>query len=336
MQLRHDQLFSHLQKELSPIYLISGDVPLLIQEAADAIHKSARKHGFNEKQIFHVETGFSWQTLSNASDNLSLFSHKQILELRITTTLGDAGSKALQAYCAKIPSDKMLLIRMGKIDSSSQRSNWFQTLLKAGTVIQIWPLEKNQFPQWIAQRLAAADLKYDSTAIQLLTELYEGNLLATAQEIEKLQILFPQEALTADKIRNAICDNARYDVFALSDATLQGDGKRIIKILAHLKEEGTEPILVLWALTRDIRMLATFAYQSTRGISLEKLMQEQRVFEKRKPLIRNAMQKKSLYQLRELLQHAHQIDRVIKGAEKGSPWNELEKLGLSLTDRNSR
>lgn len=330
MQLRHDQLSAHLQKELSPVYFISGDVPLLIQEAADAIHKSARKQGFDEKQIFHVETGFSWQSLLNASDNLSLFSHKQILELRITSTLGDAGSKALQAYCAKIPADKILLIRMGKIDSSAQRSNWFQTLLKAGTIIQIWPPEKNQFPQWIAQRLTAATLKYDSTAVQLLTELYEGNLLAAAQEIEKLQILFSQETLTAEKIRNAISDNARYDVFALSDAALQGDGKRVIKILAHLKEEGTEPILILWALARDARMLAAFAYQHSRGISLEKSMQEQRVFEKRKPLIRNAMQKKSLYQLRELLQCAHHIDRMIKGAEIGNPWNALKGLGLSL------
>jgi DNA polymerase-3 subunit delta len=328
MQLRHDQLTAHLQKQLAPIYLISGDVPLLVQESIDAIHASARKQGFDEKQIFHVEAGFSWQTLLNASQTLSLFSSKQILELRVTSSLGDAGSKALQAYCAKIPDDKILLIRMGKIDSSSQRTNWFQALLKTGVVIQIWPLEKNQFPQWISQRLTSAELKYDSSAVTLLADLLEGNLLAAVQEIEKLKLLFPNETLTAEKIRNAINNNARYDVFALGDAVLQSDAQRIVKILAHLKEEGTEPILVLWALARDVRMLASFAYANSRGISLEKSMQEQRVFEKRKPLIRQAMQKKTLLQLRELLQRANHIDRIIKGVEKGNVWNELTTLAL--------
>lgn len=332
MQLRHEQLTAHLQKQLAPLYLVSGDVPLLVQESCDAIRTAARNQGYAERQVFYVEASFSWQNLLSAADSYSLFSSKQLLELRVNgSTLGDAGHKALQTYVARLPTDKILLIIMGKLESSALRTNWFQALANAGVALQIWPIDKPQLPRWIAERLKVAGLHVEPAGIQLLADYAEGNLLAAQQEIEKLSLIFGAGTIKTDDIADAINDSARFDVFALSDAALQGDRKRTLRILGGLKDEGIEPILVLWALVRELRSLVAQAHALARGGSLDKIMQEQRVWEKRKPLVRSALQRHPLKKLQQLLLQAGNIDRIVKGLDQGNTWNALEDLGLAIT-----
>ena len=160
MQLRHEQLTTHLQKNLAPIYLISGEVPLLIQETSDTIRKTAMQRGYTDREIFQVETGFSWETFLNNANTSSLFADQQLLELRFAPgQLGTAGSKALQSYAACPPNNKILLITTQKLDATQQKSTWFQAVGKTGITIQIWPIPNEQLPQWITQRLAAAGLQ---------------------------------------------------------------------------------------------------------------------------------------------------------------------------------
>jgi DNA polymerase III subunit delta len=317
MQLRLEQLTSHLQKPLAPVYLISGDVPLLMQEACDAIRATAQAQGYLERQILQVENNFAWQNLMNAANNFSLFSEKQLLELRVVSnTLGDGGSKAIQAYLARPASDKVLLITMGKLDSSAQRAAWFQAVANTGVVMQLWPLEKTQLPSWINQRLVKAGLKIDAAGVQLLADYAEGNLLAAQQEIDKLQLVYGSNSvIKAEEIAQAINDSARFDVFALSDAALQGDGKRVVRVLNNLKGEGVEPILILWSLARELRGL---------------LLQQQPVWEKRKTLVRAALQRHSVIYLQQLLKQASVIDQMIKGLAIGNVWNALTDLALAL------
>jgi len=91
-----------LQRPLAPIYVLSGDEPLLVQEAADAIRASARAQEYTERTVMFVESSFDWNTLSQAADSLSLFAERRLLELRMPGGKpGDAGSKALQAYAQR-------------------------------------------------------------------------------------------------------------------------------------------------------------------------------------------------------------------------------------------
>jgi DNA polymerase-3 subunit delta len=267
-----------------------------------------------------------------AANNFSLFSDKQLLELRVAgSTLGDGGNKAMQAYVARLPSDKVLLITMGKLEASTQRSAWFQAVANAGVVMQLWPLEKTQLPSWINERLAKAKLKVEAAGVQLLADYAEGNLLAAQQEIEKLQLSYgDNNVIKAEVIAQAINDSARFDVFALSDAALQGDGKRVVRVLTNLKGEGVEPVLILWSLARELRSLANQARLLTQGIAMERIFQEQRVWDKRKPLIRAALQRHSLSRLQQLLKQASVIDHMIKGLKPGNVWDELTDLALLL------
>lgn len=329
MQIRYDQLHSHLQKSLAPVFLITGSEPFLIEESHKTILSIANKRGYTERQAWQVETGFSWQQLLTSANSLSLFSNKELIEVRCTgSQLNEGAAKTLQAYCANIPDDKILLIITDKLTAQQQKAAWYQTLLKVGTVIQIWPLEGDALLQWLKQRLTAANLSTSTEGLQLLAERAEGNLLAIAQEIEKLSLLYPQQTLSTEIIADAVNDSARFDVFALSDAILQGNGKRITRILFCLKDECVEPILILWAIAKEIRTLTTIAEQLSQGGNIEKILLEQRVWDKRKPLIRQALQRHKLPAWHHLLQQAGNIDCIIKGMKLGNVWDELMKLCL--------
>lgn len=335
MQLRFDQIDNHLQKELAPIYLVSGEVPLLMQETCDAIRSAAAHRGFNEREILLVESSFNWDLLSNASNALSLFSNQQLLELRVNNALGKTGETALQQYATQPPTDKILLIITGKIDTKTQQAKWFQAINKVGVTIQIWPIDIQQLPAWIKQRLAKAELSADATGIQLLATHAEGNLLAAAQEIEKLKLIYGKKHLTAEEIATVISNSSRFDVFNLVDAALSGENNRTLNILNGLKNEGVEAVLVLWALAREIRNLANIAQELPVGAqhaasTIEKVLQNHRIWEKRKPLMRRALKIHSLPKLQNLLQQAHQIDCMIKGLKTGNVWNELQNLSLAL------
>lgn len=319
MQLRLDQLDKHLKNELAPLYLISGEVPLLMQEACDAVRKTAAQHGFIEREVLQIETGFNWNIFATATNTLSLFSSKQLLELRIGNALGEAGGKALQSYLEHLPSDKILLISTGKLDAKIQKTSWFQTINKIGITVPIWPIETQQLPNWITQRLAKAELQAEPAGIQLLAECAEGNLLAGAQEIEKLKLTYGKGLLSTEAIAKAVSNSSRFDVFNLVDAALLGENKRIVQILNGLKSEGVEAILVLWALARELRTLVNMGLGSTQG-----------VWEKRKPLLRNALKQHSIKNLQQLLQHAHKIDCMIKGLKTGNVWDELQTLSLAI------
>ena len=98
MLLKGEQLPAHLERELRPLYVLYGDEPLLVLEAADAIRAAARTQGYTERTV-HTVAGahFDCSEVLAAGGSLSLFADKQIVEVRIPTGKpGKEGSTALQ------------------------------------------------------------------------------------------------------------------------------------------------------------------------------------------------------------------------------------------------
>jgi DNA polymerase-3 subunit delta len=317
---------------LASIYLLSGDEPLLIQEQCAAIRTRAKQEGFTERQFMQADKNFNWQNLAIAANNLSLFSEKTIIELNMPNAKpGDAGSKALQAYVKNLPNDKILLITTSKLDASAQKSKWFKALESAGVFIAIWPIDKLRLPQWIAQRMQQNQLKTTPEGLKLLAEYSEGNLLSLAQEIEKLRLLYGPGNLSTEQIALAIADNSRFNIFDLVDNALIGNSKKIIHILHCLKNEKTEPTLILWALARELRTLASMSKTMQQGYSADQVIQQFHVWQKRKPCIKQALQSHAYNGILELLQQCAALDRIIKGVTLGNIWDELENLCLKLS-----
>ncbi len=334
-QLRADQLAGQLQQSLAPVYFVHGDETLLVNECADAIRAAARAHGYAERQVFCVEAGFDWNSLRAASDSLSLFAERRILELRLPSGKpGKDGTQTLREYAERPAADTLLLIVSGKLESAARRSKWMLALEQAGVSIAIWPVEAAQLPGWIERRMRAHGMRASREALQLIAERVEGNLLAAAQEIEKLYLLHGSGELDVDAIAELVADSARYDVFGLVDAALAGDAGHVQRILSGLRAEGVDPVLVLWALAREIRALTTMARQ-LQGTGLAQVLASHQVWEKRKPLVSAALQRIRGRQWWYLLQRCAQLDRVIKGRAAGSAWDELLQLTLSLAGVNA-
>lgn len=330
MRLRPDQLAAHLRKTLALLYLVFGEEPLQALEAADAIRAAARERG-HERDCLTVEAGFDWNSLRQQACSPSLFAPLRLLELRMGNAKpGDAGAQALSAYAARPPEDVALLITAGKLDWNTQKSRWFAALDEAGVVVAAAPVEPQQLPGWIERRLRSRGLDPVPEAVTLLAERVEGNLLAAAQEIEKLALLADDRELTAQAVLAAVGDSARYSIYDFVDAALLGQPERVARILDGLRDEGIEPVLVNWALHQESRRLAMLAFARSRGQALEAALAEQKVWEKRKPLLRQASQRLALTDCQRLLRACARTDRTIKGAETGSPWNALLANGLRL------
>jgi DNA polymerase-3 subunit delta len=330
MQLRADQLQNQLNKQLSLLYIVSGEESLLVQECCDTIRLHCRKQGFS-REVLHVETGFDWNELLASANTLSLFSERKLIELRLPTGKpGDAGGKALSEYAANASPDNVLLIICNKLESSSTRSKWYKNVEAAGSAIQCWPIDAKQLPRWISQRLSQAGLKANADAIDMLAQRVEGNLLAAVQEIEKLRLYTDSDVIDVDTIVAAVADNARYDMFGMVDRAMAGDISASLRMLRGLKAEGSEPPVLLWSLSRELRTLYQCAEQIEQGNGIDRVLQNLRVWDKRKALTKQALSRLRLKQLRKLIDLAYQIDLAIKGMSPNNPWDLLEQLVTTL------
>lgn len=335
MKLRAEQLPAWLQKGLAPVYLVSGDEPFQVDQAVNAIRQQAREQGYTDRQVLHADARFDWQNLRAATANLSLFAEKQLIELRLPTGKpGTEGSKALQAYLDNPPADTLLLIISAKLDKTQQNSKWYKAIDRAGVTLAVWPIDAAQLPGWLKQRMALREMQPSEAALQLLVDRIEGNLLAADQELEKLRLLNGPGPIDAEQVAAAVADSARYDLFSLVDVTLSGDRVRAQRMLYGLRGEGVEAILVLWALSREIRSLAGMAAALEDGQPLAGVLQQYRVWDKRKAPVSAALRRHPQAALwRSLLQRCGQIDRCLKGQAAGEPWEELLQLIMALVDR---
>lgn len=331
MKLRFEQLQGHLQQGLRPIYLLSGDEPLQLGEAADAIRAAARQQGFSEREVMHVEAGFDWSNLAAASNTLSLFAEQRLIDLRLPSGKpGREGGAALSDYAANPAPDTVLLITCGKLDKNAAKAKWYKSLDSAGVTLQVWPVEADALPRWVAQRMRSRGLNASPEAAQLLAERVEGNMLAASQEIDKLLLLYGETTIDAEMVEQGVADSARYDIFELVDTALLGNAERVARVMEGLRGEGVEPILILWALVREIRAMEAMAYEVEQGAAVESVMKSRWVWQKRQPAVRAGLKRHNQRRWSQLLRRAVRIDRMVKGAEQGNPRDELVQLALLM------
>jgi len=331
VKLSGDNLAANLSRQLASVYLVSGDEPLLVNEAADAIRGRARAQGFTERELHVVERGFDWDELLANSRSLSLFAERKIIEIRMTNpTPGEQGANALIELASQPSPDVLVLVITGKMDGRVQNSRWVTAIEKHGVVVQIWPIDLARLPAWIRGRLAKQKLEADAEAAALLAERVEGNLLAAHQEVEKLALLLPPGPVTADTIIEAVADSARFDVLQLGDAAMRGQTARALRVLEGLRGEDFEPPIVLWALNKDLQWIARCQHLMRRGQSADSAMNALYVWRNRQPAMKQALSRLRPAMVRELLLGAERADRMIKGVIRSDPWLEFERLVAGL------
>ena len=331
MKLRPEQLHQHLRNGLSPVYLVTGDEPLQLLEAADDIRRSAREHGYSERQVMEAGTGFDWNSLGQEADALSLFAELRLLDLRIPSGKpGREGGQAICDYLERPVDDTLLLVTMPKLDASQQRSKWFRAIENKGAVIQVWPVPAAQMPGWIKNRAQHHGLQLSFDAAQLLAQHTEGNLLAAAQELDKLRLNHGVGNLGVDQVMASVSGHAHYTVFELVDAALAGNAARAVRIIRSLRAEGTPQPVVLWALGREIRLLTEVAEAMQLRQPLAAVFKKHGVWQKRQQPVTDCAHRNSLASFHRLVSLLARIDDAIKGGSGIDPWTMIEQAVLRL------
>ncbi|SMN11310.1 DNA polymerase III delta subunit [uncultured Candidatus Thioglobus sp.] len=334
MQLTLEKAITAVERDgIPPIFMISGDEPLQMAEATDAMRSKCRQHDVTERVVLEVIPGFDWNRLIEESVNMSLFSSKRLLELRMGSSKpGQEGSKVLIEYAKKITDVNILLITANKVDKQTQKSKWYTALNQLGIMVQIWPIDFPQLPQWVSRRVQKYNKSIDHDAAQCIADYVEGNLLAASQEIKKLCLLVDDDKITVEVVMEAVTDNTRFNVFSLLECAYANEPDRLLRILNGLKNEGLDPMAIYGPIIWDYRRLCVLAYHLSQGARLNDLLIKYRIWgDTRKQAIRAILQRHSVGHLYMLLTKANKIERMIKSTDKKIVWDALLALLLNFS-----
>ncbi len=336
MRLNTGQLDSALKRGLAPCYVLAGEEPLLIQEAQDAIRAAAKAQGYSERETLDIERDFDWNHLLETCATGSLFAERRVIELRLNVAAGDAGTKALKHLAEKPPSDVLLLVIAGRLDTRARKGGWYAALERAGAAFYTWPLRSDDFPRWLGQRLQAVGLRADADAVALLAQRTEGNLLAAAQEVTKLALLHPAGRLDLAAVTASVADTAHYGVFDWVDKLMAGDGLGAVRGLSRLREEGEALPALVAVLAMDLRKLAQAAASYARSGDVNAAMASAKVFKMREKGFGRALSRSRHRQVLGWLQRLSGIDVMLKTGHEAAAWEAFMSLALKVSGTGRR
>lgn len=333
MPLSADDLIARLEEGLpAQAFFLYGDEPLQLGECADALRAAARAAGAEERVVFDAETGIDWDAVRGESQAMSLFASRRLVEIRLGARKPDkAGSAVLAGLVEGGAGEDVVLITAGKLDRRARSAAWCKTLEKHALTVVTRELRPSALPGWLVRRARRAGKTLSTSAAAFVADRVEGNMLAAAQEIEKICLLVDAPNIGEDDVARAVLDSARFDVFQLVDAVLAGDLARALRIVRGLREEGTEPVLVNWALGRELRNLARMAEECAGGAPRAEVMERHRVWSSRRGLVQRMLERFGAGELCGLLKYANAIDTMVKGARPGDPWDAVELLIVNAT-----
>ena len=346
--IKSDAFHMHLtalakeQHNFKPLYIFSGDEPLLMMEAIDALRALARTGGFTEREVLVQDRYFDWAALINAGQTMSLFGDKRFLELRMPTGKpGREGAESLKHFAEQINNtgngvDTIICIILPRLDSKTKSSAWFSALDEAGMAIQIDSIDRLALPHWIGQRLKKQSQEVEAgesgqRALQFMSDQVEGNLIAAHQEIQKLALLYPAGQLSEEQIRSAVLKVARYDIFELTESMLSGDAARLNRMLDGLQGEGEPLPLILWSVSDELRTLHKVQSALLAGDALANLLRNYRIWGKREKLYPVALKRIAPKKLKQAIVLAATLDKQVKGLLvrdlPSNPWDGLRLIG---------
>ena len=327
MRIYPEQLAQQLTKGLRPAYLLLGNEPLLKLEACDQIKQAAQQHGFDERHSFTVDAQLDWNLILDCCHAMSLFSARQIIELDLPDTALNAQQvKSLQSVIDSLHEDILLIIQGPRFNKKQESAKWFKALETQGLYLPCNTPETRHLPRFIQGRCQPLGLKPDHESVQMLAQWHEGNLLALAQSLQKLVLLYPDGELNVVRLESALSRHNHYTPFQLVDAVLAGQAKRSQRVLRQLQGEGIEAVIILRTLQREITQLYKMQEMGQKGTPLNVIFENYRIWQNRREMYIGALHRIPLSVIISLLQQLAQIEVRVKTDFDYSPWDALATL----------
>ncbi|KGJ95129.1 DNA polymerase III subunit delta [Colwellia psychrerythraea] len=340
MKIYHNQLDNTLQQGFKPVWLVFGDEPWQKDNSLAVIKSHAKKQGFSEIIRFSSDISFDWQQLLDEYQALSLFASQRIIEVELTTVkVGDAGNKALLALAERLiqdfnsnnaPQDVMFIFHGAKLDAASANRKWFKSLAQLGCYLPLYDIELKAMPQWLNNQARQRQLTISAELNALLTELFEGNLLALGQELDKLALLFGSQPISIEQAEQLILKQAKFNPFQVIDALLKGDCAKCITMLDQLQQEGMAPAQLIWIFHKEVNQLYTMLNQLEQGEGIANVYKQYRIWDKRKPLYQHALTHIKLANVKRAMIRIADIDLLSKTSSEFNIFILLADLCITL------
>ena len=342
MELNVDRIAAHLAGEpLRPAYLVAGPEPLLVLEAADAVRVAARAQGIEEREVHDMEgRDADWDALAASIHAPSLFASRRLIEVRLPTGKpGNEGSKLVCEFCAQPPADVVLLVVANEW-SNRHAGKWSEAIGRVGHSCIAWQVKPHELNGWIDRRLRSRGVKAAPDAVARLAQRIEGNLLAAAQEVDKLALLMQGDAaakpLDAEAMDALVADSARFDVFRLVDAALNGNAPHVSRMLGGLRAEGEAVPALMGMVVKELQTTAALA----RARNLAAECKAQRIWPAKEAVYKRALGRHPPERWQRFLAEAGRVDRISKGRgrvgeESTDAWLQLERLLLAVADKGA-
>ncbi|MDM2932577.1 DNA polymerase III subunit delta [Citrobacter sp. Cu233] len=334
LKLYPEQLRAQLNEGLRAAYLLLGNDPLQLQESQDIVRMAAAAQGFEEHHTFTLDNSTDWGAIFSLCQAMSLFANRQTLLLQLPENGPNAAiNEQLASLVTLLHDDLLLIVRGNKLTKAQENAAWYSGLANNAVLVSCQTPEQAQLPRWVAARAKHHNLQLDDAANQLLCYCYEGNLLALAQALERLSLLWPDGKLTLPRVEQAVNDAAHFTPFHWVDALLMGKSKRALHILQQLRLEGSEPVILLRTLQRELLLLVNLKRQSAHT-PLRALFDKHRVWQNRRGMMGEALNRLTPTQLRQAVTLLTRTEITLKQDYGQLVWAELEGLSLLLCHKS--
>ena len=248
-------------------WILHGQEPLLEQNLIDAFRQSWTKLDI-ERQRYDISSVSDWKNVFNALNSLSLFSQNLAVEVHGNIKPDANTLKLLKSYIQH-NEHNLLVIIMPKQDSASLKSAFFQTVEANGVVVALtanYPQERQKVLSFEADKLG---IQLDRDAWIWLEQHHEHNLLAAKNSLMRVADTFPNEAqIQVNHLLECLQDQSRYSTFDLSDSMIAGNLAQSIKTFQYLIESGEAPSLILWTISKEMRLLMQLYEQPQNALQL--------------------------------------------------------------------
>ncbi|MEM9101417.1 MAG: DNA polymerase III subunit delta [Pseudomonadota bacterium] len=330
MRVYPESFSQTIHHQLPFLTWLHGEEQLLVEEGLEALRSLASQQGYSERQIFHVDKQFDWSEILFAVNDVGLFASRKVIECRLQGLPTKAGKDALIQIANRPIDDIIIIITSPKIENSTQKTKWFKQIDEVGVHVPCWPIGREKLSGWLKERAKRHHVHLEPQAFQLLVELVEGNLYAARQEIEKLSLIFGSQSISLQELEAAVSDNARFNVFALIDAMISGDAKRVLSISQTLQKEGQAIIGIIALIARELRLLLDLSMEVEKGKSPAQVTTPPKVWASRKLIVQSALQRLQHRQLHRLLNQCIRLDTAAKSSGSHDLWLQLKSLALEI------
>ncbi len=331
MLIKQAALAGHLEKKLSPIYVLMGLDQFILNESAQAIKHAWRKQAESDEKRIILNQAADWATLLEETHSYSLFFDTVLIDASWDKKTIDApGKAALKRYLETINPRCLVLIRAPFVPS--KQLLWLSSSHHV-TVVQITPLTASAMLAWITQQLNKSGLRHTSDIPVLIQQYTEGNQLACAQVLEKLALVHATgESLIPEDVKMHLTDQCDYQLYELAEACLAGHPEKAIHLIRQASENRTEVTLILWLLTQEIRLLIQLANKLKQGEQLNNACSQLKIWPQRIRNYEKTLKRLSLDHLYTLLRMSQKLDEGMKTGQNKRIWQGVEQLILGLSD----